>query len=45
MCHKLQKAIFSSIGIRPGAALMDLVGVFSSIEDQHMNIVSGNGQN
>lgn len=27
-----------------GSALMDLVGVFSSIEDQHMNIVSENRQ-
>lgn len=34
------KNIFSSIGIHSGTALMDLVGVFSSIEDQHMNIVS-----
>lgn len=38
LCH-IQN-VFSSIGIHLGSALMDLVNVFNSIEDQHMNIVS-----
>lgn len=40
MCHIRTDFLFYLYST--GTALMDLVGVFSSIEDQHMNIVSEN---